>query len=114
MDSKAFEGLAWGLFVVLLGVGWLIESQTGIETGPFISLGVGLILIGLNGARVLNKTRLSKFSLFIGLVALAMGITGILGYKLELFPTIIILIGLFMIGEAATKLTKQNTSTLKS
>ena len=114
MDSKAFEGLAWGLFVVLLGVGWLIESQTGIETGSYISLGVGLILIGLNGARVLNKTRLSKFSLFIGLVALAMGIAGILGYKLELFPTIIILIGLFMIGEAATKLTKQNTSTLKS
>ena len=107
MNSKAFDGLAWGLFIVLLGVGWFVEGETGIETGPYISLGVGLILIGLNGARVLNNIKLSKFSLFIGLVALAMGITGILGYRFELFPTIIILIGLFMIGEAATKLSKQ-------
>ena len=107
MNSKAFDGLAWGLFVVLLGVGWFVETETGIETSPYVSLGVGLILIGLNGARVLNKTKLSKFSLFIGLVALAMGITGILGYRFELIPTLIILIGLFMIGEAATKLSKQ-------
>ena len=107
MDSKAFDGLAWGLFIVLLGAGWFVETETGIETSPYISLGVGLILIGLNGARMLNKTKLSKFSLFIGFVALATGITGILGYKLELIPTIIILIGLFMIGEAATKLTRK-------
>ena len=106
MDSKAFDGFAWGLFIVLLGVGWFVEAETGIETSPYVSLGVGLILISLNGARVLNKTRISKFSLFIGLIALAMGITGILGYTFELIPTIIILIGLFMIGEAATKLTK--------
>jgi hypothetical protein len=106
LNNKALDGLAWGLFIVLLGVGWYIEAAFEIETGPFIALGVGLILIGLNFIRVTNNIKISKFSLFIGLVAFAIGCAGILGYTLDLFLTIIILIGLFIIGEALTKLKK--------
>jgi hypothetical protein len=106
VNNKALDGLAWGLFIVLLGVGWYIEGEYQIETGPYIALGVGLILIGLNTIRATNKIKISKFSLFIGLIALAMGTAGILGYTLDLFLTIIILIGLFIIGEALAKITK--------
>ena len=107
LNSKALDGLAWGLFIVLLGVGWYIEGAYGIETGPYIAFGVGLILIGLNTIRAMNNIKISKFSLFVGLVAFAIGGAGILGYTLDLFLTIIILIGLFIIGEALAKLTKQ-------
>ena len=106
MNNKALDGLAWGLFIILLGVGWYIEGTYGIETGPYIALGVGIILIGLNAIRAMNDIKISKFSLFVGCVALALGATGILGYSLDLFLTVIILIGLFIVGEALAKLAK--------
>lgn len=108
MNSKAFDGLAWGFFILLIGLGWYIEGAYGIETSPYISLGVGVILIGLNTARIVSNIKISKFSLFIGLIALVMGAAGIVGFTFELIPTIIILIGLFMIGEAAAKITKKD------
>ena len=106
VNNKALDGIAWGIFIVLLGVGWYIEAIHEIETAPYISLGVGLILIGLNAIRATSNIKISKFSLFVGLVALAMGVAGILGYTLDLFLTILVLIGLFIIGEALAKLNK--------
>jgi len=107
LNKKALDRLAWGLFIVLLGVGWYIEAAYEIETGPYTALGVGLILIGLNSIRAMNNIKISKFSLFVGLFAFSIGGAGILGYTVNLFLTIIILIGLFIIGEALAKLTKQ-------
>jgi len=43
----------------------------------------------------------------VGLVALAIGVAGVLGYALDLFLTIIILIGLFIIGEAVERILKK-------
>ena len=106
VESKALDSLAWGLFVVLVGVGWYIGSVYETDTGAYIALGVGLILIALNVVRATANIKISKFSLFVGLVALAMGAAGILGYTLDLFLTILILIGLFIIGEALGKLVK--------
>lgn len=106
-DNRTLDSLAWGLFIVLIGAGWYIGAVYQIETGAYIALGVGLILLGLNLARSQMGIKVSKFSLFIGLVALAIGIAGILGYALDLFLTVIILIGLFIIGEAVAKLLKK-------
>jgi len=71
-----------------------------------MALGVGLILLGLNVARAGVGIRMSKFSFFIGMVAFAVGGAGILGYSLPLIPTIVILIGLFILAEAIQKLTR--------
>jgi len=71
-----------------------------------MALGVGLILLGLNVARAGVGIRMSKFSLFIGIVAFAVGGAGILGYSLPLIPTIVILIGLFILAETMQKLTR--------
>ena len=104
--SKALGGLAWGAFFLLIGAGWVAGDYYQIDTGPYVAFGVGLIIIGLNVARAGAGIRVSKFSLFIGIVAFAIGGAGILGYSLELLPTIVILIGLFIIAEAIQKLTK--------
>ena len=105
--NKVLDALAWGLFIVLIGVGWYVGSAYKMGTGSYIALGVGLILLGLNLARTQMHISISKFSLFVGLLALAIGVAGILGYALDLFLTVIILIGLFIIGEAVEKILKK-------
>jgi uncharacterized membrane protein len=105
--NKFLDALAWGLFIVLIGVGWYVGAAYNMDTGPYIALGVGLILVGLNLARMQMCIKISKFSLFVGIVALAIGVAGILGYALDLFLTVIILIGLFIIGEAIEKILKK-------
>ena len=104
--NKALNGLAWGAFIILIGAGWLAGDYYQIDTGPYVAFGVGLILIGLNIARSGFGLRISNFSLFIGIIAFAIGGAGILGYSLPLIPTIVILIGLFIIAEAVQKLAK--------
>ena len=106
-DNKTLDSLAWGLFIILIGVGWYVGATYEMDTGAYIALGVGLILIGLNLIRSLMGVKISKFSFFVGLVALAIGVAGVLGYAMDLFLTVIILIGLFIIGEALGKLLKK-------
>jgi hypothetical protein len=93
-----------GLFIILVGVGWYIGAVYEMDTGAYIALGVGLILAGLNLTRTQMNIKISKFSLFVGIVALALGVAGVLGYALDLFLTVIILIGLFIVGEAVEKM----------
>ena len=105
--NKYLDALAWGLFIVLIGVGWYVGAAYNMDTGLYIALGVGLILLCLNLARRQMGIKISKFSLFVGLVALAIGVAGIFGYALDLFLTVIILIGLFIIGEAVEKIVRK-------
>lgn len=106
VSNKVLDTLAWGFFIILVGFGWWAAGYYQIDTGPYTAFGVGLILIGLNLARAGSGIKISKFSLFVGVVAFAIGGAGVLGYSLDLFITIVILIGLFIIGEALGKLTK--------
>ena len=103
---RTLNRLAWGAFFVLIGAGWLAGEYFQVDTGSYMALGVGLILLGLNVARAGVGIRMSKFSLFIGTVAFAVGGAGILGYSLPLIPTIVILIGLFILAETMQKLTR--------
>jgi len=48
----------------------------------------------------------SRFSLFIGLAAFTMGGAGIMGYSLPLIPTIMVLVGLFIVASALRKMAK--------
>ena len=107
VDNRTLDSLSWGLFIILIGVGWYVGAAYEIDTGAYIALGVGLILVGLNLARNQIGISISKFSLFVGLVALAIGVAGVLGYSLDLILTVIILIGLFIIGEAIEKMLKK-------
>jgi hypothetical protein len=101
--NKLLDTIAWGIFIVLLGVGWLAGSYYNVETGIYIALGVGLLLIALNAARSAIGIKISKFSLFIGLLALALSGSGIMGYAMPFVPTIIVLVGLFIVAEAIQK-----------
>ena len=106
--SVALSSLAWGLFFILIGVSWAASEYYGFDAVPYMALGTGLILIGLNIARTGLGMRLSKFTLFIGILALVFGGTALMGYRLDLIPTILVLIGLFIVAEAARRLAKSS------
>jgi hypothetical protein len=98
--------MACGIFFVWIGLSWIVTEYYGFPMDAYIAFGVGIILIGLNAARVSLGLKLSKFSLFIGVVALVFGGTALTCFKPPLWQTIILLIGLFIIAEAAASLTK--------
>jgi hypothetical protein len=104
--NVALTSLAWGLFFVLIGLSWAVSKYYAVDVWPYDALGAGLILIGLNLARTGLGMSLSIFSLFIGILAFAFGGAALIGYSLPPLETIIVLIGLFIIAEAANALRK--------
>ncbi len=109
-ENKAksrFDPIAWGLFIILLGVGWFASAYYQISTTIYIALGAGIILIALNIARWRAKLGISKFSLFIGLIMLALSGPGLAGVEMPFIPTLIALIGLFIVAEAVQKISNK-------
>lgn len=92
-----------GVSLAMTGYGIAFES-----TLPYIAVGTGVILIGLNVARAGLGVGLSKFSLFVGILAFIFGGLAVIGYlqTLPWYAVVIILIGLFIIAEAARALAR--------
>jgi len=105
--NKVLDAIAWGVFIVLLGAGWIASSYYNMDTGIFVALGVGFILIALNVARMTLRINVSKFSLFIGLLAIALSGAGLLGFAMPFIPTVVVLVGLFIVAEAIQKTTSR-------
>jgi hypothetical protein len=105
ITNKVLDAIAWGVFIVLLGAGWITSTYYQMDTGIYVALGVGVILIALNLARKTARIAISKFSLFIGMLALALSGAGIVGFAMPFIPTVIVLVGLFIVAEAIQKTT---------
>jgi hypothetical protein len=105
ITNKVLDAIAWGMFAVLLGTGWIASAYYLMDTGIYVALGVGVILITLNLARRTVRIALSKFSLFIGVLALALSGAGIVGFAMPFIPTVVVLVGLFIVAEAIQKTT---------
>jgi len=93
--NKRLETIGWGLFLIMLGGIALVPKET-VREGVW-SIGVGLIMLGLNAARYLNGIKMSGFTLFLGALALFTGIGEFLGVELPVFEILLILIGLNII-----------------
>jgi len=93
--NKRLETIGWGLFLIMLG-GIALVPKDVVREGVW-SIGVGLIMLGLNAARYLNGIKMSGFTLFLGALALFTGIGEFLGIALPVFEILLILIGLNII-----------------
>lgn len=69
--NKNMETAAWGCFLILLG-GFMFVPDTIVKGGIW-SIGVGLILLGLNAARYFNGIRMSGFTTFLGIISIIGG-----------------------------------------
>jgi hypothetical protein len=70
--NKRLETIAWGCFLILLGGFMFVPEE--IIRGGWWSIGVGLIMLGLNVARFFNGLRMSGFTTFLGLLSVVGGV----------------------------------------
>jgi hypothetical protein len=75
--NKRLEGIGWGLFLIMLG-GFSFVPGNQIPKGAW-SIGIGLIMLGLNAARYSYKIRMSGFTTFLGIISLLFGIAEWIG-----------------------------------
>jgi len=70
--NKRMETMAWGAFLIMLG-GFMFVPEEIIK-GGWWSIGVGLILLGLNAARYFNRLKMSGFTTFLGVISVLGGV----------------------------------------
>jgi hypothetical protein len=93
--NKRLESVAWGLFLIMLGGFALVPNQT-IPQGVW-SIGVGLIMLGLNAARYYYKLKMSGFTTVLGILSLLGGIAGLIGMTSLNGAFLLIILGAYLI-----------------
>jgi hypothetical protein len=87
--NKRLETVFWGLFLIMLG-GWAFIPKANVPNGLW-SIGVGLLLLGLNAARYFNQIRMSGFTTLLGILALIGGFSEMI-FKADLDGAILLII----------------------
>ncbi|MBM4459578.1 MAG: hypothetical protein FJ011_17765 [Chloroflexi bacterium] len=95
--NKRLETIGWGCFLVMLG-GFLLVPQTVIAKGLW-SVGVGLIMLGLNAARYLKGIRMSGFTTFLGVISVIGGIAQLAGLNAIEGAFFLIILGVFVLAK---------------
>jgi len=93
--NKRLETICWGLFLIMLGGFMFVPEQ--IIQGGWWSIGIGLIMLGLNAARYFNQIRMSSFTTFLGILSLAGGIAQVLGWTALDDALFFLLLGAFLL-----------------
>ncbi len=75
--NKRLENVGWGLFLIMLGGAALVPDKSVNE--GWWSIGVGLIMLGLNVARYFNQIKMSGFTTFLGIVSIISGVLQLMG-----------------------------------
>jgi hypothetical protein len=75
--NKRMETVAWGCFLIMLGGFMFVPKE--IIRGGWWSIGVGLIMLGLNAARYFNELRMSGFTTFLGILSVIGGVVDLVG-----------------------------------
>jgi hypothetical protein len=93
--NKRLESIAWGLFLIMLGGFALVPNDT-IPKGVW-SIGVGLIMLGLNVARYLYSIKMSGFTTVLGILSLIGGIAELIGFTSMEGAFLLIILGAYLI-----------------
>jgi hypothetical protein len=93
--NKRLETIGWGCFLIMLG-GFMLVPHTVVARG-FWSIGVGIIMLGLNAARYFYNIKMSGFTTFLGVISLIGGILQLLGLEAIEGPFLLIILGAFLL-----------------
>jgi hypothetical protein len=93
--NKRLETIAWGAFLIMLG-GFMFVPQEIIK-GGWWSIGVGLIMLGLNAARRFNGLRMSGFTTFLGIVSVIGGVLDLGGMEGVNGAVLLIVLGGYLV-----------------
>lgn len=98
-QNKRLESIGWGFFLVMMGGSIIISDEVAPE--GLWTIGVGLIMLGLNIARYFNGIRMSGFTTVLGLIAIATGTSELLGFDFGGFPFLLIIMGVYLLLKPA-------------
>jgi hypothetical protein len=93
--NKRLEGIGWGLFLIMLGGFGLVPNEV-IPKGLW-SIGVGVIMLGLNVTRYLLHIKTSGFTTFLGILALISGALQLFGMRTLEGAIFLIILGLYLL-----------------
>jgi hypothetical protein len=93
--NKRLETIAWGCFLVMLGGFMFVPEE--IVKGGWWSIGVGLIMLGLNAARYFNGLRMSGFTTFLGILSVTGGVLDLVGWEGINGAVLLIVLGGYLI-----------------
>ena len=93
--NKRLEMIGWGLFLIMLG-GFAFVPYETVAKGVW-SIGVGLIMLGLNAARYFLKIKMSGFTTFLGIISLFSGVMQLLGMHTLEGAILLIILGAYLI-----------------
>ena len=93
--NKRLEGAAWGLFLIMAG-GFMFVPQNQVPQGLW-SIGIGVIMLGLNGARYFYGIRMSGFTTFLGILSLLGGFAELIGLTSLQGAFLLIILGAWLI-----------------
>jgi hypothetical protein len=94
--NKRLEMIGWGCFLIMLG-GFVLVPGDIIARGVW-SLGVGVIMLGLNAARYFNGIKMSGFTTFLGVISLIGGVLQLVGLEEIEGAFLFIILGLALLG----------------
>lgn len=93
--NKRLETAAWGLFLIMVG-GFMFVPQSQVPQGLW-SIGIGIIMLGLNAARYFYRIRMSGFTTFLGILSLLGGLAELIGLTSLQGALLLIIIGASLI-----------------
>ena len=93
--NKRLETIGWGCFLIMLG-GFTLVPHTVVARG-FWSIGVGIIMLGLNATRYFYDVKMSGFTTFLGVISLLGGILQLLGLEDIEGAFLLIILGAFLL-----------------
>jgi hypothetical protein len=93
--NKRLETIGWGLFLIMLG-GFALVPQELVAKGLW-SIGVGVIMLGLNVTRYFSKIKMSGFTTFLGILSLLSGVTQLMGMHNLDAPILLVILGAYLI-----------------
>lgn len=93
--NKRLETTAWGLFLIMLG-GFMYVPDTVISKGIW-SIGLGLIMLGLNVVRFTYKIKMSGFTTVLGILSLVAGALQLLGIIALEGAVLLVILGAYLL-----------------
>ena len=93
--NKRLEAVGWGMLLIMLGGFGLVPADL-VSKGVW-SIGVGVILLGLNVARYLFKIKMSGFTTVLGIISLIGGTLQLLGMRTLEGGILLIILGAYLI-----------------
>ena len=93
--NKRLEAIGWGLFLVMLG-GFILVPGDQFPKGWW-SIGVGVIMLGLNVARYFFEIKMSGFTTVLGIIAIISGVLQLAGMDTLEGAILLIILGAYII-----------------